>query len=132
MDTKQVLVWRKDLRSTSGQKVRSGKIAAQLAHASMKVFFDRGTITRGVLNIDLDEAMQEWVNGIFTKVCVGVNSEKELLEIYATAQSIGLPCSLIQDAGLTEFGDVPTYTAVAIGPARNEEVDEVTKHLSLL
>lgn len=125
-DTKQVIILRKDL------KMRKGKMIAQGAHASMKVFFDIGMVTRGVLNIELDEAMQEWVNGLFTKICVGANSEEELLELYATAQSIGLPCSLIQDAGLTEFDGVPTYTAVAIGPARNEEVDEVTKHLSLL
>jgi len=125
-NTKQVIVIRKDL------KMRKGKMVAQGAHASMKVFFDIGLVTDGMLTIDLDEAMQEWVGGLFTKICVSVNSEEELLEIYATAQSIGLPCSLIQDAGLTEFNGVATYTAVAIGPARNEEVDEVTKALPLL
>jgi len=125
-NTKQVIILRKDL------KMRKGKMIAQGAHASMKVFFDMGMITRGILNIDLTEDMQEWVNGIFTKICVSVNSEEELLEIYATAQSVALPCSLIQDAGLTEFDGVPTYTAVAIGPAKNEEIDYVTKHLPLL
>jgi len=82
-NTKQVIIIRKDL------KMRKGKMVAQGCHASMKVFFDMGLITRGVLNIDLTEDMQEWVSGIFTKICVGVNSEEELLEIYATAQSIG-------------------------------------------
>jgi len=40
MKTKQVLVWQKSLRNKSGQKLRTGKIAAQLAHASMKAIFD--------------------------------------------------------------------------------------------
>jgi len=35
---KQVILYRRDL------KMRKGKIAAQVAHASMKVFFDRGHI----------------------------------------------------------------------------------------
>ncbi len=125
-NTKQVIVIRKDL------KMRKGKIAAQTAHASMKVFFDRGSLTRGVLHINLDDAMEEWYNNLFTKICVSVNSEAELLEIYDEAKIEGLPCSLIQDAGLTEFGGVPTYTAVAVGPAKNEDVDVVTKDLPLL
>ncbi len=125
-DTKQVLVIRKDL------KMRKGKIAAQAAHASMKVFFDKGTITRGIMHIPLEETMEEWVNGIFTKICVSVNSEAELMEIYNQAVGAGLPCSLIQDCGLTEFDGVPTYTAVAIGPAKNADIDVITKQLSLL
>jgi peptidyl-tRNA hydrolase len=36
---KQVIIWRKDLN------VRKGKLAAQIAHASMKVFFDKMIIS---------------------------------------------------------------------------------------
>ncbi len=125
-NTKQVIVIRKDL------KMRKGKMVAQGCHASMKVFFDLGSVTRGVLHINLNEAMEEWVNGIFTKICVSVNSEAELLEIYDEAKIEGLPCSLIQDVGITEFGGIPTFTAVAVGPAKNEDVDKITKGLSLL
>jgi hypothetical protein len=35
--------------------------------------------------------------------------------------------ALIQDAGLTEFGGVPTYTALAIGPDEDAKIDELTK-----
>ncbi len=125
-NTKQVIVIRKDL------KMRKGKMVAQGCHASMKVFFDLGSVTRGILHINLNEAMEEWVNGIFTKICVSVNSEAELLEIYDEAKIEGLPCSLIQDVGLTEFGGIPTFTAVAVGPAKNEDVDKITKGLPLL
>lgn len=121
-----VLVIRKDL------KMRKGKMIAQANHAFKKVFFDRGSITRGIMHIPLEKAMEEWINGIFTTICVSVNSEAELLEIYDEAKIEGLPCSLIQDCGLTEFDGVPTYTAVAIGPDKNDAIDVVTKGLPLL
>jgi len=136
--TKQVLVIRKDLN------MRKGKIAAQAAHASMKVFFDR--IIKPIenhLTIDgvkkycveigmVDEDEKAWIEGIFTKVCVSVDSEQELLSVYEQAKASGLPCSLIQDAGLTEFGGVPTHTAVAVGPATAEKIDKITGSLKLL
>jgi PTH2 family peptidyl-tRNA hydrolase len=129
--TKQVIVLRKDL------KMRKGKMVSQGAHSSGKVFFDRGKIeTFGdgnkYLVIPLTDDMVTWVDNIFTKVCCGVDSEDELLELYAKAKLLGLPCSLIQDIGLTEFDGVPTYTAISIGPAKNEEVDLITGHLKLL
>jgi len=128
MKTKQVLVVRKDLN------MRKGKIAAQAAHASLKVFFDNiEYCDHGSMKINnITPEMEEWVNGTFTKVCVSVNSEEELLNVYADVKSQGLPCSLIQDAGLTEFGGVPTYTVVAVGPALSEEVDKITGGLKLL
>ena len=55
-----------------------------------------------------------------TKVCVYVNSEEELLDIYQKALDRNLPTVLIEDSGLT------------IGPAISEEIDEVTGHLRLL
>lgn len=131
---------RKDL------KMRKGKIAAQASHASMKVFFDKMEETE-VCEMEADENGQsefpgyvfkvnedekEWIDGIFTKICISVNSKYHLLRIYATAKKMGLPCSLIKDAGLTEFGGVPTYTCCAIGPARSEEIDKITRDLPLL
>lgn len=137
MEVKQVLIWRKDLRNAEGHKVRTGKVAAQLAHASMAVILNEGYIVEWernepVLNINMTEDISEWINGIFTKICVSCDSEEELLNLYKAAQDAGLLCSLIKDAGLTEFGGVPTYTAVAIGPAKSEEIDKITGGLKLL
>jgi len=131
METKQVIVLRKDLN------MRKGKMVAQGAHASMKVFFDRIMEPQGLewnneIAIKLTDAMFKWVSGTFTKVCVGVSSEQELLAVYEAAKSAGLPCSLITDAGKTEFGGVPTKTAVAVGPAECEKVDAITGQLGLL
>jgi PTH2 family peptidyl-tRNA hydrolase len=131
MRLKQVLVWRNDLRNVTGQKVRTGKIAAQLAHASMKVFFDRGTIQDGFLSVPV-AGMEEWINGSFVKVAVKCNSEEELDGLYQQALAAHLPCAIIEDNGHTEFGGVLTKTAIAIGPADSAAIDKITGHLGLL
>lgn len=133
---KQVIVMRKDLN------MRKGKMCAQAAHSSMKVFFDRmkhqresGTILdQNSLNYELNVTleMKEWIDGIFTKICVSVDSEQELIDIYNKAKEANLPCSLIEDNGLTEFNGIKTKTCCAIGPAQSEEIDKITGHLKLL
>lgn len=129
---KQVIVMRKDLN------MRKGKMCAQAAHASMKVFFDRmkqyGFHRTGAGDFDMHatKEMVEWINGAFTKICVYVNSEKELLEIYQKAVDEDLPAALIRDAGHTEFKGVPTLTCCAIGPDKDSKIDDITGDLPLL
>jgi PTH2 family peptidyl-tRNA hydrolase len=115
-EMKQVIVLRKDLN------MRKGKMVAQGAHASMKATLE---------NLTRPEVVA-WLAGAFTKIAVSVDSEDELKQVYENAKQKGLICSLILDAGLTEFDGVPTYTAVAVGPALRNKVDEVTGHLKLL
>jgi PTH2 family peptidyl-tRNA hydrolase len=123
---KQVIVVRHDL------KMRKGKIGAQCSHASMKVFFDRfKNEKKNVYSIKVSDEMNEWIQGAFTKIVVYVNSEEELLAIYDRAKEAGLPCSLIKDNGLTEFGGVPTHTCIAIGPDKAEKIDLITGNLPL-
>jgi PTH2 family peptidyl-tRNA hydrolase len=120
--------------------MRKGKMIAQGSHASMKVILDlmnmHPTEEKGVHEKTLwltdGTPLMDWIEGIFTKICVSVDSEAELLEIYNKAKDAGLICSMIQDAGLTEFGGVPTYTCCAIGPAWDEDVNKITGHLKLL
>lgn len=123
---KQVIVMRKDLN------MRKGKMCAQAAHASMKVLLDR--MEKGDVYVlrDIPAPMQEWFEGIFTKVCVSVDSEAELRDIYAKAQAAGLPCALIVDVGATEFHGVPTPTCCAIGPDDPAKIDPITGALKLL
>ena len=133
---KQVLVVRKDLN------MRKGKAIAQGAHAAMKVFFDKKSIhTRSnkdgehigyKLSIPLTDEMFEWVTGIFTKICVYVNSEDELLALKAKAEEAKLPCALVEDNGLTEFHGQLTKTVLAIGPAEASLIDPITGELPLL
>jgi len=124
---KQVIVLRTDLN------MRKGKMAAQAAHASMKVFFDRKAgADRARLEVPLWPEAAEWVRGAFTKVVVGCDSHDELLSLEAKALAAGLPCALVIDAGATEFHGTPTPTALAVGPASSEAVDAVTGALKLL
>lgn len=118
---KQIIILRKDLN------MRKGKMVAQGAHASMAVILEE----QNRLNYP-QPAVAEWLSGKFTKICVYVNSEQELIDIFHSARAALIPCSLIKDAGLTEFGGVSTYTAVAIGPDYPEVIDPITKHLPLL
>lgn len=128
---KQVIVMRKDLN------MRKGKMVAQGAHASMAAVINYGgyeLYEDGVehLCVQINGPMGEWLKGKFTKVCLGVDSEEELLKIVAQADEAGLHCALIKDAGLTEFNGVPTLTCAAIGPDYSEEIDKITSHLKLL
>jgi PTH2 family peptidyl-tRNA hydrolase len=123
---KQVIVIRKDLN------MRKGKMVAQGAHASMAAILNLARREGGDLIIPLDARIEPWLTGRFTKICVSVNSAAELLAIHEKAAASGLVCSLILDAGLTEFGGVPTHTAVAVGPDLAGNVDLITGMLPLL
>ena len=126
MEHKQTLVLRKDLN------MRKGKMVAQGAHASLRAILQLGQRQEGSFVIPLDERLEPWLLGRFKKICVSVNSEAELLSLHESATAAGLIAALIQDAGLTEFGGVPTYTALAVGPDREDRVDAITGTLPLL
>lgn len=132
--SKQIIVVRTDLRNSNGNKIRTGKISAQCAHASLAALFNAGGLTNNNLTIPLPNgtAINDWIHGRFTKVCVSVDSEKELIDVYEAAVKAKLICALITDAGLTEFNGVPTKTCCAIGPEWSDEIDKITGHLKLL
>ena len=137
MKTKQVIVVRKDLN------MRKGKLAAQVAHASMKAILDRmfkmpakhkwleHVWDEWSISILQGSPLYDWLTDKFTKIVVYVNSEEELMDLYIEAQKKNILHALIQDAGLTEFKE-PTYTCIAIGPDKNEVIDEITGGLPLL
>lgn len=130
---KQVIVMRKDLN------MRKGKMVAQGAHASVGAVW---LIEKELETLKYDddgfkpapwfEPYLAWKSGAFTKICVSVNSDEELLEIGAKATFKGLPVKLITDSGKTEFNGIPTRTCLAIGPAWAEDIDKITGHLELL
>jgi len=126
---KQIIVLRKDLN------MRKGKMVAQGSHASLAALLnlmDKSNPDIYTLNLKSHPAVKTWLNVKFTKICVSVDSEAELLEIHGKAVTAGLPTALIKDAGDTEFKGVPTLTCCAVGPALVEEVDKITANLSLL
>lgn len=131
MNIKQILVMRRDL------KCRRGKEIAQCSHASIS-FLTKHIVRfadeshRCYLDKEISDVEWEWLNGLFTKVCVRVNSLEELLEIKQKAEDAGLEVHLITDSGKTEFHGVPTETCLAIGPDYSERIDPITGDLKLL
>ena len=119
---KQVIVIRKDLQLSKGQMVAQG------AHASIAFLTNLIQEYNGE-PLPLSEAEKEWVYGTFFKICVGVDSEKELLDIGHQAVNLGLKVRYTQET--MEF-DEPTFTCLAIGPDYSSNIDPVTKHLKLL
>jgi len=125
---KQVIVMRTDLG------MRKGKMIAQGSHASLKIFLDRIVPTEcsNSYQLTLTDEMKEWMMGNYKKICVGVPSEEELMDIFEQAKEKDLPVVLITDSGLTEFKGVPTNTCLCIGPSHEALIDEITGHLKLL
>lgn len=130
INIKQVIVMRKDLN------MRKGKMVAQGAHASVNVLLEFWKIEKCLISKKIDyrsfEAMNNWLVSGSKKICLGVNSEKELIEIYKKSEAEGIICSLVQDSGLTEFNNIPTLTCCAIGPFFDDEIDKIAGSLSLL
>lgn len=124
--------------------MRKGKMIAQGSHACLKAILDLARVNPNessqgsegneeiIISLNAGTALQDWINGRFTKICVSVDTEEELMAVYNKAKNKGLICSLITDAGLTEFNGVPTVTCCAIGPAWSDDVDEITGKLQLL
>jgi PTH2 family peptidyl-tRNA hydrolase len=114
---KQVIIVRGDLGMSKG------KLAVQVAHASVIAAFE-------AYNSHY-EWFREWWGSGQKKVVLKATGERELIELYSKARDCHLPASLVQDAGLTELPS-GTLTAVAIGPAPDDEVDKITGHLKTL
>ncbi len=126
---KQVIVMRNDLN------MRKGKMIAQGSHAAMMFLVEpllaAARDAEHAFRVNT-EAWRWLASGRMSKICVRVDNEAELLEIAAKAEAAGLPVHVITDAGLTEFGGVPTRTCAAIGPAAASSIDPITGHLKLL
>ena len=123
---KQVIVVRKDLN------MRKGKIASQVAHASMKFLIDNNQADRGDrLHVELKDTEAQWLTGSFTKVVVGVDSQDALEDLIFRAKLKDIEVHPIVDAGKTEFDGEPTLTCAAFGPDEGFVIDEITGRLKL-
>lgn len=120
-NAKMVLVWRHDLNC------RKGKFGAQMAHGSIAWLLERCRLEKPKFSSE----EKEWMYNGQTKICLRVENEKELLEIYQKAKEKGLTTFLITDAGHTEFNG-PTKTVVAIGPNDSKLINSITGHLKLM
>jgi PTH2 family peptidyl-tRNA hydrolase len=110
---KQAIVARTDIGM--GQ----GKLAAQVAHASLSAYEDAD-----------EAARREWKGGGQKKIVLQASSESEIHDLADAARREGLPYAVVRDAGHTQL-DPGTVTALAVGPGPENVVDKVTGDLSL-
>lgn len=131
---KQVIILRNDLH------MNKGKCSAMSAHASLGAvlsqierFIDEDDgITEYKMRLENNSPLNIWLDEKFTKICLQVNSEEELLYLHKQAQEAGLINCLIKDSGETYFHGVPTYTCLAIGPDFSDKIDKITGGLKLI
>ena len=111
---KQVIVVRKDLG------MDKGKIAAQVAHASLEAYKKTDENTRRL-----------WEKEGSKKVVLKVEGLRELIDIKEKVREMRMPYALIRDAGRTQL-ESGSVTCLGIGPAEDESVDKITRVLKLL
>lgn len=118
---KMVIIVRNDIQ------MGKGKMAAQVAHASVGVIMD---IIESK-NRDWREWMEKWLSEGQPKIVTKVNSIQELYERIERAKTLGLPSIVIRDAGRTQL-EPGTVTCAAVGPGPDDLVDRVTGDLKLM
>ncbi|PSN84413.1 aminoacyl-tRNA hydrolase [Candidatus Marsarchaeota G2 archaeon ECH_B_SAG-G16] len=116
-DYKQVIVVRKDL------KLGCGKIAAQVAHASLGSYLE-------CLKLK-PEWVTRWKEKGWKKVVTRVLSESEIPPLIEQSKKLNVPFFIVYDAGLTQIPP-NTLTCVGFGPAPSDIIDKITGHLKLL
>lgn len=117
MDYKQAILTCSDL------KLPKGKLAAQVAHASVE------TVLK-LLKEDKD-LVANWRKEGMKKVVLKVKDEKELYKYAQLAKDAGLTTAIITDAGHTVV-EPGTVTCCGIGPAKEDDIDNIVGKLPLL
>ena len=101
-------------------KLPRGKLAAQVAHAAVAAFLGASA-----------EAKRLWLAKGMPKVVLQSDSAEELKRLEEAAQKRGIPAYLIVDAGKTVV-PAGTITCLGLGPASENELDELTGELKLV
>lgn len=113
---KMILVVRNDL------KMGKGKVAAQCSHAAVSAY--KQVQRRN------PELLKQWEYCGQPKVVVKAPDEDTLIDLLGQAREVGLPISLIQDAGRTQIAP-GSRTVLGIGPGPADLIDRVTGNLKL-
>lgn len=143
---RQIIIARKDL------EMSPGKLAAQVAHASM-AFLSRKIQNRGdrllfsgdyVVGLEIPKDIYEqWFMGVFTKTVCEAKNRNQLLKAVTIAEKLGLhegeDFFLIKDACLTDLtpeefdenGQGRTLTCIGFRPLDDETAWKISKKYQL-
>jgi peptidyl-tRNA hydrolase len=97
-----------------------GKLAAQVAHASLAAFL-----------ISDDADRRKWLEVGMPKIVLDGGTAERLDDLLQRAREAGLPAYSVHDAGKTVVPE-GTLTCLGIGPAPAERIDALTGALPLL
>ncbi len=104
-------------------KMGKGKIAAQVGHASVKAALQAAE--------KYPDEMTAWMSSGQQKVVLKAPNTQEIEFVLARASEASLPTCTVRDAGRTQI-PAGSLTVIAIGPASEVDIDEITGHLKLL
>ena len=110
---KQAILARSDLGMTPG------KLAAQVAHASLSAYLKVDSNTQKI-----------WKKDGQTKIVLKVSDKSALFEFKKIAENNRIPAVIIQDAGRTQL-EPGTITTLGIGPAEDSIIDDIICDLPL-
>jgi len=114
---KMVIVTREDLR------LSPGKLAAQVAHAAVACALEARK--------DKLKWFNKWQSEGGKKAVVKVEGVDDFYPLKEKAERLGIVTYIVVDAGHTEI-PAGTKTALGVGPAPNNIIDQVTGDLPLL
>lgn len=132
---RQVIIARKDLNMSPG------KLAAQVAHASMA--FMSQSIRSFHVYMPPKDILDGWFKGVFTKTVCEAKNLEQLLKVKTIAEELGLQEGkdffLIWDACLTELkpemydddGTGRTLTCIGFRPLDDETAWKISKKYQL-
>ena len=110
---KQAILARSDLGMTPG------KLAAQVAHASLSAYLKSDSKTQKI-----------WKRDGQTKIVLKAPDQNVLFEFKKIAEENNIPAVIIKDAGRTQL-EPGTITTLGMGPAEDSLLDEIVCDLSL-
>jgi PTH2 family peptidyl-tRNA hydrolase len=138
-DWKQYVIVNKSLHMSSG------KMSAQVSHATM-AFLTRG-LQKSVVSVGDDsvtcvvtlgrEMWDNWISGVFTKVCLEAKDDSHMEKIVQKLIDNGFKENVdffkIVDVGTTEFHGEPHWTCIGLAPmdSKREDLQKVVKRLQV-
>jgi PTH2 family peptidyl-tRNA hydrolase len=106
--------------------MKPGKTASQAGHAYIGSFLQADPEIQKEYHSELPEHPG-------TKVCLKAESLGQLLLAENAAKEIGIPYFRVIDSGCEDFyGGKPIVTALGLGPATKEEIQNITSGFKLM